>query len=151
MTKLIIISWFLTIKMLLEKLSTYAVMLIMYEKNAFEIRSLFSELCFFQFFSSIFMPTDLTRSIQIKWTASQKTSDKHLSNHVWHYMGARNSFGELLPWTQSNKICFPQFLLKLGAFLDSIIIFTSIWSMLPMHVIHGWKAVYVSKILAPRC
>ena len=37
-----------------DRLSNYAIMLIMCEKNAFEIKILVSELCFFNFFSLCF-------------------------------------------------------------------------------------------------
>ena len=70
------------------------------------------------------------------------------------YMVASNSFGELSFWTQHlcyNKQKNQKCLLIFGAVFGFNSYFTRIWSMLPTHVKHDWKAVYVSKILPRRC
>ena len=107
------------------------------------------------FFLNFFLWFSASNSLKLarlkKWVAIRESWEPQFSNHVWHYIVSSNSFGELLLWTQPNKIFFSKFLPKLGVFFYSILIFTSIWSMLPIHVIHGWKAVYFSSILAPGC
>ena len=104
----------------------------------------FRTLFFFFFFSFVLEPTNKTRDMHIKPTSLGQSWDLQLSDHVWHCSVSSNSFGEIWLWTQPCNIYFPKFLLNLVFFLVSNIIFTKLWSMLPMHIIHGWKAVHVS-------